>query len=133
VRSASSKVADSPRLLSAARAIDSALETERAAARGSRSGKSSSQARSRLTRRPGLTRTSWQSRRALGRGQGPAARPPETTENGPSSLTRTATSPLSPTCHALFPHREPAGTPREQRLPTVQAEPSERGFRCTRG
>src|SRR5690242_20579751 len=142
VRSASSKVvAGSPRLLSAARAIDSALETDRAAARGSRSGKSSSQARSRLTRRPGLTRTSWQSRRALGRGHGPAARPPETTENGPSSLTRTATSPLSRTSSRALSHAAPAlcpvlgptGTPREQRLPSVQPEPQERGFQDEHG
>ena len=88
LRSAASREsAGRPSSASVPRAIDSALETDLAAARGSRPGNSSSQARSRLTRRPGLRRTSWQSRRALGRGHGPAARPPETTENGPSSLT----------------------------------------------
>ena len=93
VRSAASRdTPDGPRPARAARAIDSALETDLAAVRGSRPGNSSSQARSRLIRRPGLTRTSWQSRRAVGRGHGPAARPPEATENGPSSPICTAGS-----------------------------------------
>ena len=97
LRSAASRAAAGwPSSASVPRAIDSALDTDRAAARGSRPGNSSSQARSRLTRRPGLTRTSWHSRRALGRGHGPATRPPETTENGPSSLTWTVSPPGGP-------------------------------------
>ena len=41
--------------------------------------------------------------------------------------------PIVPHLSRAFPAREPAGTPREQRLPTVAAEPSERGIRDVHG
>ena len=85
----SSASASSPSSASAARAIDSAFDSERAAARGSSRGNSSSQARSRVTLRPGLTSSSAHSRRALGRGHGPADRAPACTVNSPSSRART--------------------------------------------
>ena len=39
--------------------------------------------------RPGLSSTSWQSRLAVGRGQGPTLRPSTDIENWPSALTST--------------------------------------------
>ena len=74
-----------------ARAIDSALESSRAAAAGPRWGKSASHAPPRPVRRPGLMNNSSKRRLAEGRGQGPTVLAPTVTENGPSRLARTAT------------------------------------------
>ena len=82
--------AGSPRPDSTPRAIDSALTSARAALSGPRSANSASQARSRVSFRPGETRTSSHSRLALGRGQGPALWPPTERLNAPNSLARTA-------------------------------------------
>ncbi len=63
---------------------------------------SSTTAASRVMRRPGLSRTSWQSRLAVGRGQGPALRPSTEIENWPSAVTCTQ--------YSYGPVGDPGGT-----------------------
>ena len=95
-RSACRRVAaGSPRRESAALAIDRALESAGAPLRP-RCGKSTSQARSRLIVRPGLSRTSSQRRLAVGRAHGPALLAPAEMENDPNSLTCTSDAPGRP-------------------------------------
>jgi len=91
-------------------------ERARAAALAPRAEKSSSQARSRLTRRPGLTSTSSHRRLAVGRGQagGPAS---YGDRERAEQLDRTA-SPAGGSLNPLQPRPDclafPAATPREQ-------------------
>ena len=89
----SSPGASSPKGESAALAMDRALVKATAAAGPPKWGKSASEATSRPTRWPGLTRTSWSKRRALGLCQGPARSSPRLTENGPRSVARTGGRP----------------------------------------
>ena len=76
----------SPSGISAALAIESAFERALAAASGSKLGNRSSHAASLPIRWLGLTRTSSQTRLALGRGQVATSRPPASTAKKPKSL-----------------------------------------------
>jgi hypothetical protein len=121
-----------PRSPSTERAMERALDSALEAASGPRAGNSASQAAPRLLRRPGVTSTSWHSRRAVGRGHAPARRPATEIANDPRRRTSTRSPPpwsfgeagIQPCSHHEIELSPPLSGPTRRPSPCTAAPPA---------